>query len=294
MKEYNLTKETLDATLEEVLNDLNEMLKDKPINTVKYGSGKIEEVKELTFSLTSIPQNELMVVVQLVCETGNLVFYLNIGLRSHAIDLGEELTAAFFEYSPILIELAKLKKEAEKEALKLKYEKAEKERAEKLAAEKTAKEEVKFLAKQKKVIEELDRAIGQKKIAQEDFYTDLGWITKNIGTINAQIPDFAESWFVRHFGADAPKNVIDSKKKTSGGFAMKWKPSFSISFKNIKTAPVSIQKKLTGKSKINDTEFVFNLIENYNFKFGKVQNVDAIIEALPADKVDKFKLGLVA
>lgn len=294
MKEYNLTKETLDATMEEVLNDLNEMLKGKPVNTVKYGSGKIEEVKELTFSLASTPQEELRVVVQLACETGNPVFCLNIGLRSHAIDLGEELTAAFFEYSLILIELARLKKEAKREFLRLEYEKAEKERAEKAAAAKAAKEEAKLLVKQKKAIEELDRAIKQKKIAQEDFYTELGWITKNIGTITAQIPDFAESWFVGHFGVSAPKNVIDSKKKTTGGFAMKWKPSFSISFKNVETAPASIQKRLTSKSKINDTEFVFNLIENYNFKFGKVQNVDAIIEALPADKVDKFKLGLVA
>ena len=179
MKEYNLTKETLDITMEEVLKDLNEMLKGKPVNTVKYGSGKIEEVKEeLTFSLVSTPQKELRVVVQLACETGNPVFCLNIGLRSHAIDLGEELTAAFFEYSPILIELARLKKEAEREFLRLEYEKAEKERAEKAAAAKAAKEEAKFLVTQKKAIEELNREqVLDSEYVEPKYY----WHIKGFG-----------------------------------------------------------------------------------------------------------------
>lgn len=125
------------------------------------------------------------------------------------------------------------------------------------------------------------------------FYVSLGYIAKHIGTISATIPSWAEAWFVKRFGT-AKKKVIDETKKTIGGFSMKFAPSFSVSIKKAENVPADVQALVdTSKKpfKINNTEFVFSLIDNYGFKFGKEQNIEDIKKTIPNNYITNFNKG---
>lgn len=123
-------------------------------------------------------------------------------------------------------------------------------------------------SKQERTIDELNSLFSDSKVLQTSE-NEIDWISNHVKNITATIPDYLEDWFNKTFGYDTPKNVVDSKKKTSGGYSMKWNPSFSILFKDIDDAiPISLKNKLV-KNRINDTKLVFNLVQNYGFSFGR-------------------------
>jgi hypothetical protein len=87
----------------------------------------------------------------------------------------------------------------------------------------------------------------------------------------------------------------DSKAKSVGGFAKKWNWSFSCSIKKLKgvTVPAYLQTVTTDISKgIHNTSFIWDLVENYGFKFGKEQDIEKIRSCVPTEHIAFFENGL--
>lgn len=120
------------------------------------------------------------------------------------------------------------------------------------------------------------------------YYEIIGWLAKNIGTISASLNSDYESWFVKNFG-NVKHGIIDSKAKTKNGDPMKYSISFKASLKT--EAPASISR-LNGvkKRSIDSVEYIWDLVQNYGFKFGK-QDPDNIRKYIPAEYMAEFEAG---
>ena len=178
------------------------------------------------------------------------------------------------------------------------------------AAEQLAVEAEKKAAAQKKAEEKLqkqkDKALRDfDKLANEtiarseeaEFYYALGWLAKHVGAMTAILPDYLGATFEKYFGADTPKTLVDSRAKTSGGYAKQWSWEFKCTIKKLKdtTVPAYIQDITTDFAKgIHNTSFLWNLVANYGFQFGKKQDVDKIAQTVPAQYIDSFNEGLAA
>lgn len=168
--------------------------------------------------------------------------------------------------------------------------------AKKAAEEKKAEEKYeKTKAKAIRDFETLAATATPKSITDE-FYYSLGWLAKNTGTFSAAMPDYLLSYFEKHFGTEAKPIVVDSKKRTVGGYAMQWALSMKapIKKKSVANIPACLTKHLstTGTS-ISDTSFVWDLVENYGFQFGtKKQDLDKIRACVPSDYIKFFEAGL--
>jgi hypothetical protein len=120
-------------------------------------------------------------------------------------------------------------------------------------------------------------------------YEIIGWLARNIGTISASINSDYEQWFVKNFG-NAPHGVIDSKAKTKNGDPMKYSISFKASLKT--EAPETLIRLDGIKSRsIDSVEYIWDLIENYGFQFGK-QDISNIRNYIPAEYITEFENGL--
>lgn len=119
-----------------------------------------------------------------------------------------------------------------------------------------------------------------------EFYYGLGWLAKHIGIVSASMPDYLDKLFTKQFGKDAVHTVIDSMKLTSGGHAMKWNFAFKATMAKKADIPIMFTPYLnpTGKA-ITNTVFLWDLVANRGFKFGKKQDVEAIRAKVP----EKFK-----
>lgn len=165
-------------------------------------------------------------------------------------------------------------------------------------AEKRALEEERY---NKQVERELKRLNGLSvaNIANdfddvERFYYILGWIAGHVTTIRAAMPDYAESWFTSRFG-NVPHTTVDSKKRTVNGNPMQWALSMHISFKRSENTPEEIASKYSNANRtINSISFVWDLVDKYNFTFGKTQDIEAIKETIPEEYMNEFELGLNA
>ena len=124
-------------------------------------------------------------------------------------------------------------------------------------------------------------------------YELLGWMAKHCTSLRPAMPDWMEGAFVKRFG-DVPRTVVDSKKRTSGGFPMQWGLSMKISFD--KEVPSELKKVATSSNKasIDNVAFVSDLVESFGFRFGKKQDVDKILEEIPAKDLEDFMRGYAA
>lgn len=123
-----------------------------------------------------------------------------------------------------------------------------------------------------------------------DTYKALGWLAKHTNSIVATIPEYADKWFNKTFG-DMEHTVVPNDKKTSGGYAMKFNVSFSLSTNA--TSEFALLNKVLKNKKINNTQFIFTLVDRYGFTFGKsAQNIDEIKSNIPNEYVVDFEKGL--
>jgi hypothetical protein len=89
--------------------------------------------------------------------------------------------------------------------------------------------------------------------------------------------------------------VVDSKKKTINGNPMQWAMSMkaSISKKALNLVPSYLTKYLSSSGNaIADTAFVWDLVENYGFQFGKTQDIEKIRSHVPTSHMSFFEAGL--
>lgn len=131
--------------------------------------------------------------------------------------------------------------------------------------------------------------------AEDEFYYALGWMAKHIGSISAVLPDYLESSFTKHFGTETSARIVDSKKRTVNGNSMQWTFGFKATLRKAENIPVILNQYLstTGKA-IANTSFVWDLIDNYGFQFGKEQNEKAIADHIPVEFLSSFEAGLMA
>lgn len=174
---------------------------------------------------------------------------------------------------------------------------AAREAAQKAAEE--AKQAAKYKATMEKVIHEFETLSNQErtKCATGEFYYNLGWLAKNVGTVSAALPDYLLPYFEKQFGTTYVPTIVDSKKKTVNGHSMQWTLSMkaSLSKKSLDTIPDFLKQYLNpAGNSLTNTSFIWDLIESYGFKFGKIQDLAKIKDSLPSHCVKYFENGYAA
>ena len=156
-------------------------------------------------------------------------------------------------------------------------------------------EKAKFEKRKLKSLEKLNTLRPEKTSklfnSPMSHYEALGWLAKHTKSIKASMPDYMEQWFIKTFGHDAERYVVDSTKKTSGGFPMQWSLSCKISFDTEASGILAQKATSANKKAIDNVTFVWDLIENYGFTFSKDQNVDKILEEIPTQYLEDFRRG---
>lgn len=162
-------------------------------------------------------------------------------------------------------------------------------------AEEERKAEAKYEKQRAKAIKDFEAVAAEARpiSATDEFYYSLGWLTKYASNVAAVLPDYLADAFKKYFGSEAPCRVVDSKHRGPAGWQAQWSWSFTIALKKSELVPAFLQDKLnpTGKA-VSKTSFVWDLVDNYGFQFGKTQDVDKIRAHVPSDYIDSFELGL--
>jgi hypothetical protein len=236
--------------------------------------------------------------------TGNSLFvtvdFGTIGTKTLALDM--LLAHRLLEMPEALMEVlleAQTAFKADFEANQTAHIAAERQaREEAKAAKKKAEEEKKATEKYEqmkaKALKDFEALTKTKKTFTEadGFYYTLGWLARHVGTISAAMPDYLENAFISYFGADTPHRAVDSKKKTINGYPTQWAMSFKASLPRVDCIPATLTQYLnpTGNA-VTNTAFIWDLIDNYGFSFGKKQNKEIIESYIPTQCLDSFEEG---
>lgn len=182
-------------------------------------------------------------------------------------------------------------KEVRVAELKVKQEALIKEQEEKLAEEKRLKEQIKFEKHKRDTLQKF-KALRPEKTSfiPTTYYETLGWIAKHLNSIKPAMPDWMESAFVATFG-DVNRTVVDSKKRTTGGFPMQWGLSCKMSFNTEVVGPLELKATSQNKKVIDNVALVYDLVDNCGFQFGSTQDLDKILETVPAQYLEDFRRG---
>lgn len=289
----NLELDTAKADYTNAENALTSIIGDYVVGTTfnhnKYGIGTITNYRnngtldclivDIDFAGT-VKAFSLSFILSRLAGCADIENIWNTAFAIHT-----ELTA---KYNDLNKQAKQIAEEAEKKAAE----------AEKLAAkEKKAAERLQAL--KDKNIKNFESLVAKSKItyATGEFYYNLGWLAKNIGTISAALPDYLLSYFEKHFGTNANPTVVDSKKRTVNGHPMQWTFSMKASLRKnaADNIPAFLKQYLnsTGTSLAN-TSFIWDLVDNYGFKFGKKQNLEQIKSNIPAHCLEQFENGFAA
>lgn len=166
-------------------------------------------------------------------------------------------------------------------------------------AKELAKQEAKYQAAKEKAIQDFEVMARQERgiCASGEFYYNLGWLAKNVGTISAALPDYLLKYFENHFGTEAKPTVVDSKKRTVSGHPMQWALSMKASLhkKSVDTIPPFAKQYLNSAGNaLTNTEFIWDLVENYGFRFGKSQDLNQIKSSIRPEYIKYFENGYAA
>ena len=166
-------------------------------------------------------------------------------------------------------------------------------------AKELAKQEAKYQAAKEKAIQDFEIMARQDRgvCASGEFYYNLGWLAKNVGTISAALPDYLLKYFENHFGTEAKPTVVDSRKRTVSGHSMQWALSMKASLhkKSVDTIPPFIKQYLNSAGNaLTNTEFIWDIVENYGFKFGKSQDLNQIKSSIRPEYIEYFEKGYAA
>lgn len=227
---------------------------------------------------------------------GTRMLALDMLLSRRLLDMPESLADILIEAQTAFKADFEAQEQVKREAQQLAYEQAKV--AEK-NAESNKKAEEQYQRTKAKMLsdfEALSATVNPKSTADE-FYYSLGWLANHVGVVTAKLPDYLGSAFEKHFGSEAPKTLVDGRAKTSGGYAKQWSWEFVASIKKLKdtVVPTYLQDVTSDFSKgIHNTTFVWDLVDNYGFQFGKKQDVNKIRETIPAKYLEFFEAGLNA
>ena len=151
-----------------------------------------------------------------------------------------------------------------------------------------------------KAIQEFEDLMNEPTVLTtqaDEFYYSLGWLAKHLKSVYAAMPDYLEPYFIKQFGSEAPHRAVDSSKRTINGFPTQWALGFtaSIGKNDIDQLPANLTTYLskTGKGLAN-TRFLWDLIENYGFRFGKKQDKEEILSHIPTQCISIFEAGFAS
>ena len=226
---------------------------------------------------------------------------LDLGINSGVIKLEDNVQKAIDEYFEILNKAKEVYAIETAEERKIQAEKARIAR-EKYEAERARREEIKKqIEADKRYAKRVQNALLKlNTLKKEDtsklfetpttHYEVIGWMAKHLTSIRAAMPDFMEKWFVGKFG-DAERYVVDSKKRTVNGNPMQWGLSLKLTFNTEVVGPLEVKATSQNKKTIDNVAFVWDLIENYGFQFGKEQNISQIKAEIPEENLVDFEKG---
>lgn len=162
---------------------------------------------------------------------------------------------------------------------------------------KRAQAQARMASMKEKAIEEVDAILaGDEKVEiteANEFYYTLGWLAAHCGTVTARMPDYLEDAFVRHFG-DVERTVVDSTKVGPSGYTSQWRLSLDMSLVKADRIPATLDNFLNpARKKVSKTSFVWQLIDDFGFRFGRNQDVEAIRDTVPYPYLDDFDTGLM-
>ena len=246
------------------------------------GVGQVTDIKAPTTG------DSLYVVINFD-TLGSKTFGLTALLQYKLLEMPEELSVPLLEAQDAIKADYDFIVQAKREASRLAYEKAKQDEADKKA-------EAKYQAAKAKMIKDFETlAQAERPLSEVDeFYYNLGWLAKNCGTFACNLPDYLLPYFQTQFGTEYEPRVVDSRKKTVNGNSMQWSVSMTASIKKKAqdSVPASLKDYLnkTGTS-IANTPFIWDLVANYGFKFGKEQDVDQIRPNIPVNQILNFETG---
>ena len=241
----------------------------------------------------------IMVSLDVDGETKQLA--LDLATGSGVIKFNEDANKAYNELMELFNQSAKIfeeesakEREIAAEKARLFREKCEAERARREEIKKQIEADKRYARKVKKALDKL-ACMKPEKTANlfetpTSHYEILGWMAKHLTSIKAAMPDYMEKWFVGRFG-DVERYVVNSKKKTSGGFAYQWGLGLKLTFDEDVKGPLEQRATSKNKKVIDNVAFVWDLIENYGFQFGKEQNISQIKAEIPEENLVDFEKG---
>jgi hypothetical protein len=130
--------------------------------------------------------------------------------------------------------------------------------------------------------------------ATGEFYYSLGWIANNCGAFACSLPDYLLPYFQSQFGSAYEPHAVDSRKRTVNGYAMQWTISMTanIKKKSLDKIPAFLSQYLSKSGNaIANTAFIWDIVSNYGFQFGKTQDIDQIRATIPTEYLTYFENG---
>ena len=284
----NIDYETSEALREAINVELSQLAYPYKVKHKTYGVG------QLTFVKAPLTGGSLYATVDF--SIGTKTLSVDVLLANQLIELPEILMDTLLEAQTVFKADFIEREETERHAARLA--RIEAEEAKKKAIEDQKAEEAYERQKTRAIHEFETISKSARPISSVDeFYYSLGWLANHVGSITARLPDYLGSAFEKCFGTEAPKTLIDGKTKSAGGYAKQWSWAFTCGIKKLKdtTVPAYIQNLTADVSKgIHNTSFIWDLVENYGFQFGRTQDIDIIRSKVPTSHIKFFEAGLAA
>ena len=282
----NTDYETVEALRDAINTDLAALAYPFAVKHKVYGEG------QLTFVKAPLIGGSLYATVDFAIGTKTLS--VDVLLANSLLEMPEILTDILLEAQSVFKADFEERQQAQREVARFER---EQERQRQKDAKKAEEAEKKLEATKAKAIKDFEALAQtiQPVTTADEFYYSLGWLAKHVGAMTAILPDYLGSAFEKYFGADTPKTLVDSKAKTSGGYAKQWSWEFKCTIKKLKetVVPAYLQNITTDFSKgIHNTSFLWDLVYNYGFQFGKKQDVEKIRACVPADYLSFFEAGI--
>lgn len=277
----------------------NELSAELTADLAENVAGKISAVHktlgacEINGIRISLNESNLIFLADISFENGQTKkLAINILLANKLIEIAEPANSVITEFIEACMDLQKEVHEVQHDRTSAKHE------ADRQAKEE-AKQEAKYQAAKEKAIQEFEVMARKDKsiCATGEFYYNLGWLAKNVGTVSAALPDYLLKYFENHFGTEAKPTVVDSRKRTVNGYPIQWALSMkaSVPKKVVDNIPAFLKQYLnpTGNA-LTNTTFIWDIVENYGFQFGRKQDIEKIREAIPAHCLEQFEKGFAA
>ena len=282
MRTYELTEKATNyfEVEAEMVTDFATAAVGASVTNKVFGDGKVTAAAGNTF-------DQMILTVEFAEETRRLLASVAIVTTKTMSFVDEELAQLYADMYEKHLELSCLKRKADSHAEAEAKAQAKKQ-------EEIKKAEAKAAAAKARAIKEFDEMVAQPKTinVSSELYYSIGWLAKHVGTLSAAMPDYLEAAFTRHFGAEAPHRTVDSSKRTVSGFPTQWALSFKASLPKATEIPATLTQYLsTTGTAIANTSFLWELVDNHGFKFGKKQDIDLIRSLVPAVHIEAFEEG---